>query len=86
MVKREDDSRLELDDEFPQKHADGAFSADAMTNDIGRADNRTLSARIPSSTNSLTSFISLTDSEKYYNATDVNSDIDSLKKFCSRFN
>jgi hypothetical protein len=34
-------SSLELDDEFPQKHADGAFSANAMTNDIGRADNRT---------------------------------------------
>jgi len=33
---------LELDDEIPQIHADGAFSADAMTNDIGRADNRDL--------------------------------------------
>ena len=29
---------METDDEFPQIHADGAFSADAMTNDIGRAD------------------------------------------------
>ncbi len=45
---KEPDLELELDDEIPQIHADGAFSADAMTNDIGRADNRTLSARIPS--------------------------------------
>jgi hypothetical protein len=30
---------LKLDDEFPQIYADGAFSANAMTNDIGRADN-----------------------------------------------
>ncbi len=39
---KEPDLELELDDEFPQIHADGAFSADAMTNDIGRADNRDL--------------------------------------------
>jgi hypothetical protein len=39
---KEPDPELELDDEFPQIHADGAFSADAMTNDIGRADNRDL--------------------------------------------
>jgi len=45
---KEPDLELKVDDEFPQIHADGAFSADAMTNDIGRADNRTLSARIPS--------------------------------------
>ena len=43
---KEPDIELELDDEIPQIHADGAFSADAMTNDIGRADNRRLSARI----------------------------------------
>ncbi len=39
---KEPDLELELDDEFPQIHADGAFSADAMTNDIGRADTRDL--------------------------------------------
>ena len=39
---KEPDLELELDDEIPQIHADGAFSADAMTNDIGRADNRDL--------------------------------------------
>jgi len=39
---KEPDLELELDDEFPQIHAVGAFSADAMTNDIGRADNRDL--------------------------------------------
>ena len=39
---KEPDLELALDDEFPQTYADGAFSADAMTNDIGRADNRDL--------------------------------------------
>ena len=39
---KEPDLELALDDEFPQTYADGAFSADAMTNDIGRADNEDL--------------------------------------------
>jgi hypothetical protein len=32
---------------FRKTNVDGAFSANAMTNDIGRADNRILSARTP---------------------------------------
>ncbi|OLD10597.1 MAG: hypothetical protein AUI93_06720 [Crenarchaeota archaeon 13_1_40CM_3_52_10] len=74
---------MELDDEFPQIHAVGAFSADAMTNDIGRADNTRLSARIPILSKfhlTLTflfsmrncrdrRWISITDSKKYYNGT-----------------
>ena len=78
---KEPDLELELDDEIPQIHADGAFSADAMTNDIGRADNRMLSARIPSFGVSFNHALarsegdcrdkresSLKDSKKYYNA------------------
>ena len=71
----------EKDDEFPHKHADRAFSANAMTNDIGRADNQMLSARIPSFGVSFNHALarsegdcrderesSLEDSKKYYNA------------------
>ncbi len=81
---KEPDLELELDDEIPQIHADGAFSADAMTNDIGRADNRDIVRPNPIPTEISFHFdppitermivvdkcpVSLTDSTKYYNGT-----------------
>jgi hypothetical protein len=81
---KEPDLELELDDEIPQIHADGAFSADAMTNDIGRADNRDIVRPNPIPTEISFHFdppitermivvdkcpVSLADSTKYYNGT-----------------
>src|SRR4029077_15642195 len=96
---KEGNSSLELDDEFPQKHADGAFSADEMTNDIGRADNTILSARILFSQVvfrhdrsvsdeelSCRCPTSTTDSTKYYNGTKETEVERTRSTMCKRFN